>query len=212
MNLRKTVWSAVQDYVTSSEYEYEIYEEVILQVLIFIRNYNNKNLKMSDIASNIEFVNNELLNKKEENINFTEFKNYIKEIKKNTILKMLDDEISTLYNIYEDSEKYVNYSSVYFNAEMYKLPKKLRNISITNKLKNIHYKIVQPVIEYYKNKTDIKDNQVDLLYFHDTLEVRVHIDGINPNTILKDILMMNIFIPLKGVPQVIDSKYVSLLV
>lgn len=209
--LKRRIWRGVNKAIIDTGIEYKPYEIIIITANIYMQFYNivknNIQIKITDdqIASTTEFVVNEYETKKAQNIDFSEVENYLRKINKYNLLLMSPEEIEDIVNIYYNSEELIKFSTNYFDIRMYKVANSDRNIILANKLKKIHYNIICPLVNYYKLKTNIIDDNVETLYNKEEKGIELKINGINPNIILKDILSISIFIPINEIPEVISK-------
>ena len=129
-------------------------------------------------------------NLKNKYISYQKIYVFLKNKSTNNLLRLSDSDINTVYTLYKDSSQIVNFSTSTFNAKMY-------NISNLNKteynyLKNIHFNVMTPIIEYY-NKIyglpieNMKIVSSDSIPNNIGKRIEFTINGISPFIVLKDI-------------------------
>lgn len=129
-------------------------------------------------------------NLKNKYISYQKIYVFLKNKSTNNLLRLSDSDINTVYTLYKDSSQIVNFGTSTFNAKMY-------NISNLNKteynyLKNIHFNVMTPIIEYY-NKIyglpieNMKIVSSDSIPNNIGKRIEFTINDISPFIVLKDI-------------------------
>jgi hypothetical protein len=114
----------------------------------------------------------------------------IESYRKNSFLEFNFNEIQEINKLYQNKTELVSFSTSSFSQYMYKVA----NIKLSNyrRLSKVHYEIMVPIIQYYKDNNGIEESNMEIYdseLYPDIpgKEIYFGIKGILPNRVVSDI-------------------------
>jgi hypothetical protein len=142
-------------------------DKIIVSCLMY--DYISRVLKMSNgeqndinslASSYFKLFKNSFSEYKKNAVSYSIIRSTVEGFKKNSILEYYEDEIEEIAKYYQDKTQLVPFSSNYFSQYMYRIIK-LSN-SQYERLSNIHFNIMIPIINFYKVGYGAKDSDLEI--------------------------------------------------